>query len=274
MKINEWLNQAQIKLDQAGLDTARLDALVLLCDVVEHDKAWVLAHSESVLTTAQLHTLNEQLQRREAHEPLAYIRGHAEFYGRDFLVDERVLVPRPESECIINVFKKYATLTSVIVDVGTGSGALAITAKLELPSAQVIATDIDKGCLEVAQQNTAKLGADITFYAGDLLEPLLDNNAPLPDMLLCNLPYVPEKRDINKAASHEPRQAIFSGTDGLQHYRELCKQLTQLATKPRYVITEVMEPEHHALTDLFDKTGYEQRDEDGLVQCFEVRKRS
>lgn len=270
--IRQWLDESTTQLTQAGIDTSRLDSLVLLSDEIRRDKSWVLAHPEYILQGSQINILNTNIAQRAQHTPLAYIRGKVEFYGREFVVNDHVLVPRPESESIIELLKAIQNTEkeTTVVDIGTGSGILAITAKLELPAFDIIATDMSKNCLSIAKTNADKLGANIAFIAGDLLEPLIHSSTKTPSILLCNLPYVPNDRPINRAASHEPAEAIFSGQDGLDHYRALCAQLTQLETKPTYIITESMETEHGSLTELMDTAGYRQRDSDGLAQCFSL----
>jgi release factor glutamine methyltransferase len=140
MQIDRWLRSVEETLQGAGVSTARLDALVLLEDYLGKDRALILAHPELELTIEQIATLNEQISKRALHTPLAYIRGKTEFFGREFIINDFVLEPRPESETIIELVKKLPDITKcTIIDVGTGSGALAITTKLELPSTTVMA---------------------------------------------------------------------------------------------------------------------------------------
>lgn len=189
MKLEEWLDWSVKKLEKAGVGTARLDCLVLLEDELGKDRSWILAHPEVALQGGALKALNKKVARRIKHEPLAYIRGYTEFYGRKFGVNKNVLEPRPESETMIELLKQqvnrlpfnyargkqvmgYRKKELVIADIGTGSGCLGITAKLEVPEAEVIAIDIDPNCLKVARQNAQALGAKIKFRQGDLLDPL------------------------------------------------------------------------------------------------------
>lgn len=173
MNISDWLQQSTKGLEEKGIDTARLDCLVILEDLITKDRSWILAHQDEMLTDEQLRKLDEQLEQRGKHTPLAYIRGKTEFYGREFLINEYVLEPRPESETIIELLKQSVTDGAIerIIDVGTGSGALAITAKLEIPAADIIAIDIDKNCLELAQRNAIKHKADVNCIEGNLLAP-------------------------------------------------------------------------------------------------------
>jgi release factor glutamine methyltransferase len=268
MKVNDWLAQAEQQLTVANVPIARLDALVLLEDCLKKDRAYLLAHPETVLDSAQQQALAAQLKRRCAHEPLAYIRGYSEFYGRQFIVTNKVLEPRPESETMIDLLKQHAAQASHIADIGTGSGALAITAKLELPSAQVAAVDIDEQCLKVAARNASNLGVSIELLSGDLLQPFLQKSCNfMPDVLLCNLPYVPDDFHINRAASHEPDLALFGGPDGLDLYRRLFAQVDRLQTKP-VIMTESLPNQHAELQAIAVNHGYTLATKDDFIQLF------
>lgn len=269
MSVATWLEGAVEKLKRAEIETARLDCLILLEDCVNKDRSWLLAHPEFKLSKEQITKLNSQIERRITHEPLAYIRNQTEFYGRDFYVDRRVLEPRPESETIIKFLKGLITNNepSTIVDIGTGSGALAITAKLEVHSAKVIATDINSECLEVAKQNAKTLNTGIIFLKGSLLEPL--NTLKLKNyFLLCNLPYVPNDFKLNPAAMKEPQIAIFGGLDGLDLYQELFKQIENSVYKPLFMLTESLPLQHKKLAALAKLSGYELTQTDDFIQCF------
>lgn len=272
MKINEWLADATKKLETAGIGTARLDCLVLLADCLSKDKAFVLANQEIELSPAQLKMLDKQLARREMHYPLAYVRGKTEFYGREFVINHHVLEPRPESETMIDLLKEIfeqraESREQIIIDVGTGSGALAITAKLELPQAEVIATDIDKNCLKVAGQNAQKYDVDITFLHGNLLAPFSALSS-LPSALLCNLPYVPDSYTLNEAAMNEPKIAIFGGEDGLDMYRRLFASLTHLM--PQFILTESLPFQHAELAKIAATQGYALKETRDFIQVFMI----
>lgn len=271
MTINDFLMDAQRRLDKAGVGTARLDALVLLEDATGKDRGWLLAHPESKLEDKILRQLQPQIERRSRHEPLAYIRGKMEFYGREFVVSNAVLEPRPESETMIDLLKSLTLPDNpTIIDVGTGSGALAITAKLELPGTTVTATDIDPKCLEIARRNAQKHGTDISFLQGDLLQPVLDAKHDLGRAtLLCNLPYVPNGFNINTAAGHEPRHAIFGGLDGLDLYRTLLAQLADAPTKPLYICCESLPLQHKTLAHLARSRGFALVTSEDFIQVFE-----
>lgn len=280
MKISDWLRQATVKLEDAGIGTARLDALILAEDACGKDRAYLLAHPDLDVKGRTFHTLEEQLKRRAMHEPLAYIRGKTEFYGREFVIDHRVLEPRPESETMIELLldqvKRQKLKVESIVDVGTGSGALAITAKLELPLAQVIAVDIDSKCLQVARQNIKKHSVKVETYQANLLEPLATSNFSNKKhgrgfyliIVMANLPYIPDSYAINQAAMNEPKLAIFGGADGLDIYRQLFAQIAHYSQKPKYVLTESMPPQHKKLAEIAKNHGYILQQTDDFIQLF------
>lgn len=279
-------------LAEAGIPSARLDCLILMEDATGQSRAWLLAHPEFVIEPALRRRIDQQIARRATHEPLAYIRGKTEFYGRDFYVDKHVLEPRPESETMIDLLKALPCNLKqphgtgcLVVDVGTGSGALAITARLELPEAEVWATDTDPACLRVAAKNAAQLQAKPSFVEADLLAAkhsqegarfdwLADRAAVSGEgarrllVILANLPYVPDSFTINEAAMNEPRLAIFGGPDGLDLYRQLFGQAATLRRQPDYILAESLPPQHEALAGIAAKAGYRQLQEQDFIQVF------
>lgn len=267
MIVDKFIKTSAAKLKSAGIGTARLDALVLLEDATRKDRAWLLAHPEHIVRGPSSHKLAEQITRRANHEPLAYIRGKTEFYGRDFIITKDVLEPRPESETMIDLLKKIAKPSQVIVDVGTGSGALAITAQLEMPNSTVYGTDIDAKCLEVARKNAKKYNAPIKFFEGNLIEPL--PSSAKPQILLCNLPYVPNSYTLNDAAKNEPKTAIFGGNDGLNIYRKLFTLLKIGKFKPRYILSESLPFQQKELAKIAQKAGFKLQKTDDFIQLFE-----
>ncbi len=271
--IKDWLRYAISQLRACDIKSSRLDALILLCDSLEKDKSWVLAHPEYEIQGSELKDLNTKITQRAQHIPLAYLRRKVEFYGREFTVNEQVLVPRPESEALIEIVKKviqnmnYEDL--ILADIGTGSGALAVTVKLEFPHARVYATDIDRSCLAVAKTNAATHSATLTLLQGTVLQPLLDSTPKIqPDIILANLPYVPTHYSVNRAATHEPALALYGGEDGLDLYRKLFAQTHALAKKPAYVVTESLAVQQADLEQIARDASYQLHDKDGLAQCF------
>jgi release factor glutamine methyltransferase len=282
MKIKDWLHKSTQVLSEAQIDTARLDSLVLMADALNKDKSWIFAHSDQNLKSADVSKLDQQIIRRSGHEPLAYIRGIREFYGREFIVSKDTLVPRPESEMIIELLKELAAPidgqhNTVIIDVGTGSGALAITAKLEMPILRVVATDVSPTALEIATKNARKLNAKIEFLEGNLLEPLdalkLENTKII---VIANLPYVPENYTINRAAMHEPKIAIFGGNDGLDLYRELFLQIANNLQfeGANYVLCESLSLQHEDLAIIAGRSGFTLQKINDLVQVYSSSRKS
>ena len=267
MNVATWLAQAQQQLSK--ISTARLDALVLLEDCSGKDRGWLLAHPEHELSDEQVAKLKKLLARRALHEPLAYLRGHTEFYGRDFVISAAVLEPRPESETMIDLLKKLPKLPTKprIADVGTGSGALGITAASELPKATVELLEIDPEALKIAKRNVDKLSTGISALPSDLLAGSSQNY----DVLLCNLPYVPDDFHINTAALHEPGLALFGGPDGLDVYRRLFEQVRDLQKQPLYILTEALPTQHAALQQIAEAHGYDLSQTDDFIQVFEHR---
>jgi release factor glutamine methyltransferase len=154
-----------------------------------------------------------------------------------------------------------------IIDVGTGSGCLAITAKLELPNSTVVALDVSHECLRVAKQNAAKLVADITFLVSDLLDSMQDSRFKIQDsILLANLPYVPNDYPINNAAAHEPTLALFGDSDGLELFRRLFSEAKGLGA--RYIVTESLTEQHAKLTQIAGNNSFRLTASDGLAQLF------
>lgn len=270
MTVQEFLSGATATLEQANVASARLDCLILLEDALMTDRAILLAHPDTPIPADKLNKLNKQITQRAKHLPLAYIRGRVSFFGREFLVDENVLVPRPETEIMIETLKKLPLPPNpTIADIGTGSGCLAVTASLELPNAEIIATDIDEKALNTAQKNAQKHQANIKLLPGNLLSPITNKQPPgTVDVILANLPYVPERYDINQAAAHEPKHAIFAGEDGLSLYRKLWEQIADLPQRPKFILTESLPFQHEDLAAIATSAGYALIATQDLIQTF------
>lgn len=269
MTYQAFLREATNRFTKAGVETPRLDALILLEDCTGRDRAAILAHLDDKIEPSHLVSLNKKVAQRETHIPLAYIRGYTHFYGRSFLVSPVVLVPRPESEIIIDMLKQLSPAPhATIADIGTGSGCLGITAALEVTSAFIDLYDIDRAALQVARQNAKNLQVRADLHRSDLLANLRRQSY---DIILANLPYVPADYSINRAASHEPHHALFAGDDGLDLYRTLWKQIAQLPKKPSHVITESLTTQHQALHAIARQSGYALYQADNLVQLFTIK---
>ncbi len=267
MTIQTFLAQRTAELAEAGIESARLDVLLLLEDCLGIDRAILLAHPERPLSPTALRVLNKKCTQRKQHVPLAYLTQRAFFCGRQLYVDHHVLVPRPESEAMISLLLELPLPDKVrIADVGTGSGCLAVSAALDIPDAHVYACDISPAALAVAKRNASDLSAQhVSFHQTDLL----DGCPVQPDVILANLPYVPDDYPVNQAATHEPHVALYGGADGLDAYRKLWQQITSLpGQRPQYVITEALQTQHQGLADLAGAAGYTLGQTRGLAQLF------
>lgn len=279
MTIADWLIKTMTKLHDAGVDSPRRDALVLLEDTIKKDRAWVVTHPEYDIPANKLRSVNLLVGKRLKRKPLAYIRGRAWFYGRFFNVNRDVMIPRPESESFIELLKLITDdtvkgSTFHIIDVGTGSGCLAITAKLELPEAEVIAIDNSQKALEIAKKNARKHKVQIKFLKGNLLQPFRNTKYVIRNtILIANLPYVPAGLVTSPEIAQEPAEALFSGKDGLDHYRQFFVQIAKNSQFIRsksveYILTESLESQHAAMAKLAKAAGYKLEKTEVLVQLF------
>lgn len=226
MTIATFLSYASKTLEAAGIQTARLDALVIMERTLRHNKAWLLGHGEEPIPPEKHADLHAKVARRAKREPLAYMLGQQEFYGRQFTVNPYVLIPRPESEQLISLLKTLPLPDNArLLDVGTGSGALAITAACELPHLVVEACDISPDALEVGARNARQLNATVRFFRSDLLQAAEKTY----DCIIANLPYVAPGWQRSPETNFEPATALFSDDNGLAHIKKL------LVNAPHYL---------------------------------------
>jgi len=217
-------------------EDARRDVSVLARHVLGWTMAHWVTHAGALSPAGFAESLQRLVLRRMTHEPVAYITGVREFYGREFMVTRAVLIPRPETEGIIEALPPDLLMapgagTPVVLDIGTGSGCLAITLALEHPAARVIATDVSAEALGIARENAARLGTDRVEFMESSLVPA---GLPPLDLLVTNPPYVPEgdRESLSPdVRDFEPAQALFAGEDGLDVIRELLPQ-ARAALKP------------------------------------------
>jgi len=214
---------------EASTSIERRDAEVLLAHLLERDRAGLLAHPENELTTAQLAEFCAQVNRRAAREPLQYIMGVQEFFGLSLNVTPATLIPRPETEHLVETVLAWAATQHSahlrVLDVGTGSGAIALALAKNLPNAEISASDVSTAALAVARSNATRLGATVRFVESDLLAAFVEH--PLFDAIAANPPYVPDSDSAMLQAEvrdFEPRVALFGGGDGLDVYRRLIPQ--------------------------------------------------
>jgi release factor glutamine methyltransferase len=222
--LREILNTAAKQL--RDLSTARRDTELLLMRVVGQDRAWLLTHPDAALTAEQIEKFEAWVARRARHEPVQYILGETEFYGLTFKVTPDVLIPRPETEHLVEaVLERVRPDTEIrICDVGTGSGAIAVALAHALPRAAVTALDISAAALEVARENALRHGVAgrVRFVESDLLTAVRGETF---DVVVSNPPYVRDDEVLEaQVREFEPRVALFAGTTGLEVYRRLVPQ--------------------------------------------------
>lgn len=229
LTIIEEINRATIPLSAAGVTNARLDAEVLLAHIIKKDRVWLITHRDDTLDERAQRDFDEAIQRRTKREPLQYIIGNQEFWGLEFLVTPDVLIPRPETELIIESSLKAASGAAplTIIDLCTGSGCIAVSLAKELPESRIIATDLSEKALAVARENARRHGVSgrIRYLEGDLFEPLekLDIRGQI-DIMVSNPPYVPEGllRILQpEVRDHEPERALVSGPEGTELHQKI-----------------------------------------------------
>ncbi len=215
--VRDALDSALIALTASGSDTPRLDAEVLLAAAMGVDRGALIADPGRELEPTQARAFQDAARRRTQREPVAYILGSKGFRRLDLAVDARVLIPRPETEHVVEAALALPEGARV-VDVGTGSGAIALALADERPDLRVTATDTSSDALVVARANAARLGLDVEFLEGDLLAPV---DGPI-DAVVSNPPYVRDGEHLApEITRHEPAAALFAGPDGLAVYRRL-----------------------------------------------------
>lgn len=225
----------------ASLD--RLDAELIVARTLNQDRSFLPAHPDYEFSPQELAQIEAWATRRRAGEPLAYIFGEKAFYGRDFIVTPVTLIPRPETEALIDLAKTFRPRT--ILDVGTGSGCIAITLALELPQAIVSAVDISSAALKVAAKNTQKLGATVHFAQSDLLE-----YAQSYDLIVANLPYVDRDWDwLSPELKFEPATALYADDDGLALIKQLIQQAPAHLNRRGKLLLEADLSQHQKIVD-------------------------
>ena len=242
--VGRALISAAQRLSETSSETARLDSQVLLAHVLNQNRSWLFAHHEYELSEGDCRRYADLITRRRRREPVAYLLGRKEFYGLEFAVDQRVLIPRPETELLVDLVLAQISDRKgrpvVVADVGTGSGAIAITVAVHAPEAKVYGIDISQDALEVAVENGQRLAPETgpLFLEGDLLSPL-----PEPaDVIVANLPYVADEEYSglqSDVRDYEPRLALKAGVKGLDLIERLLEQLPSNVAPSGAVLLEI-----------------------------------
>jgi release factor glutamine methyltransferase len=284
--IAEAISEGARQLERAGASEARRTAGVLLAHRLKVERTHLLMRPEQSISEEDYKIFLRMIERRAAGEPLQYITGHQEFYKLDFLVTPAVLIPRPETEFLVErvltLVRESQQAAPLIVDAGTGSGAIAVTLAVEIPGARIIATDISGAALKVARQNAARHGVNsrVEFYEGDLLAPLaalgVENRV---DVLACNPPYIaasePElvQREV---CEYEPHMALFGGDDGLIFYRRLLAEGFDWVKPDGFLVCEIGYNQLDAITELVAASRWQlidvTNDLQGIPRTLTIRK--
>lgn len=251
MTIREAINHAQQTLAADNIEDARLESELLLRQALNISQAQLYTDINQGLSPEQEKAFWRLIECRLSGEPTAYITGHREFYGLDFYVDPAVLIPRPESELLVEKSLKLAQYQplATIAEIGTGCGAIAISLAINLPQIKIYATDISASALEVARANCQKHGVTdrVQLLPGDMLEPVPE----AVDLMVANLPYVEESELFaSSPLNSEPRLALDGGADGLDRIRQLCRQLNDKLRPEGYLLLEIGQGQEKAVNNL------------------------
>lgn len=281
MTISQCITNASSRLSQVEIPTARLDAELLIAHVLQKSRSWLIANGDVEIDTKTASQVNRLLARRLAREPIAYILGHKEFYGREFLVTPDVLIPRPETETLIDVLRHLTPPLPFppplakgqsfgkLLDVGCGSGCVGITAKLELPKLDVTLSDISEPALAVARHNAEKLRATVRCVHSDLLMAFSSKIHPPAggpkskiyyDFVVANLPYVDRAWETSPELRHEPDIALYADEQGLKLIKTLLAQAPGVLAPGGYLLLEADPVQHEAIVSvatLYDFTKVE-----------------
>lgn len=253
--INNWLIDAKRQLSNVGITSALLDAEIILAHTLKCNRTYLHAHPEQILDIQQCETADNYLKQRIARLPIAYIVGCKEFFGRQFTVTPATLIPRPESEDIITALKQLLPPTAChqlptkLIDVGTGSGCLGITAKLEFPKLDVTLSDVSIDALKIAKKNAKKLSADVAILQSDLLQ----NHKIKQNIIIANLPYVDPEWDRSPETAYEPSLALFADNNGLSIINKIVDQAGSLLEDGGYLIIEADPIQHYSIIEYAKK---------------------
>lgn len=277
MKIKDLLQDASIKLKDASIANSAMEARILLKFTLGVSEEFLLLNGEQEIGREKEELFKGFVERRLKLEPIAYILGYREFYGRDFIVTKDTLIPRPDSEILIDsVLSDYRSKDNLqILELGVGSGCLIITLLLELNRSSGVAVDISEKALEVARQNAYRHGArDINFVLSDWFSDLGQKKF---DVIIANPPYIDcDSLEVTKeTAIYEPHLALFADEKGLAVYREIATKARGFLISGGSIYLEIGYNQEISVKDLFFKEGYillkSYRDLAGHVRCLHFK---
>lgn len=247
--IESWLREAATRLQVIGVESPLLEARVILGNTLQKDRTWLIIHGQEVLSDSGRMRADADLSQRLNHVPLAYLAGEREFYGRTFKVTPATLIPRADTETLVEAALEVLPERAKVLDLGTGTGCIAITLKLERPDLHIIASDISKEALEIAGQNADRLGAEVNFRLSDGFKSLKGLEFY---HLVSNPPYVEIEADLApEVRNHEPALALFAGPDGLDFYRRLASEAPENLSPDSLILLEVGHTQADDVISLF-----------------------
>ena len=253
--ISFWLKNAAKSLKDAGIASARLDAELILANTLRKNRTYLHAHLDEEIDPRRVDIANARLDLRLDRVPMAYILGYKEFYRRKFTVSPAVLIPRPESEDMISLFLDATPCEieqKVLIDVGTGSGCLGITAALERTNISVILSDISKDALRIAEKNADEYHARVKIQQQSLLNGQLE---PV-DYIFANLPYVDKDWEVSPELQYEPKIALFTEDGGLKLILELIRQAPRCLTPNGQLFIEADPTQHERIIQVAAKQNF------------------
>jgi release factor glutamine methyltransferase len=279
--INDWLDKANKKLASIEIPSAHLDAELLLAYAIKKTRTYLHAHGEQVICLKELDLANSYLDLRIDRMPIAYIIGQKEFYSRNFTVTQSTLIPRPESETIIELLSEIIkpttnnlqstnynlrSTTYDLLDLGTGSGCLGITAKLEFPHLEVNLADISPKALDIARLNAKPLKTSVNIVQSDLFTNLNQKF----DIILANLPYVDKKWNCSPETIFEPSLALFANDNGESIIKRLINDVLSHLNKNGYLIIEADPRQHKSLINYAENKNLIKISQKGYSVAFKI----
>lgn len=267
MTIAEALAKARDSLLLAKVNSVRIDSELLLAHVLNADRAYLLAHQNDTLNPEQQKQYFDLIKRRAGHAPVVHLTNTREFYGLELFINKDVLTPRIETEKMVELALRYAPPNSKVIDVGTGSGAIAAALCANRPDLSVTATEIDPKACKVALRNFTNLGTNINLVQSDLF----DNVTGSFDVIVCNLPYLADNADLMPEVQREPEVALFGGPDGLDIYRRFLHQLPEHLKTKGFLFTECDPWQQASLIKEAESRGLRVIEEDYFILGFQAR---
>ena len=259
-RIIDLINWGEEYLKEKSIENPRIEIELFLQHLIDCKRIDLYLQFEKIVRSESLATLKSWIKRRINKEPIQYILGSSEFYGRPFIVNKNVLIPRPETEILIDIsIEKLKNINNpLILDVGTGSGCIGITIALEIPSSTIIATDIDERAISVAKNNVEKYGVkNIEFIITDIFHEKINRNV---DMLISNPPYIAKEEVpglMKEVKNYEPLIALTDNNDGLMFYRRFVEIIPSILKKNGTAIMEVGIEDHpDRVEEFFRESGF------------------